>query len=254
MKGPWPSRKSKSDCTLIVQNSHPNLDLLEAAAHRLGPLVHEVVFLGGCATGLLLSDPAAPPLRVTLDVDVMVEVSSRVHYHKFNEKLRQQGFAEDTRPEAPICRWRSGRIILDVMPTDPDLLGFGNLWFAKAFSVAQPIDLPSGARIRVLPAAYFLATKIEAFEQRGQGDFLLSRDMEDLVAVLDGREEIGSEVENADAGLLTFIVGRFEKWLKDQDFREALPGLLPPDAASQARIPIIVRRMKAIVDLQPRLE
>jgi hypothetical protein len=138
------------------------------------------------------------------------------------------------------------------MPTDPEVLGFGNLWFAKAFSAARPVDLPSGTRIRVLPPAYFLATKIEAFEHRGKGDFLLSRDIEDLVAVLDGRDEIAAEVENADVDLQSFIAGRFQKWLKVQDFHDALPGLLPSDAASQARIPKIVQRMKAIVDSQPR--
>jgi len=166
---------------------NPNLELLEAVVARLGSLVDEVVFLGGCA---LLSDPAAPPLRVTRDVDVMVEVATLSAYHKFNEKLRKRGFTEDTSPKAPICRWQAADLVLDVMPTNPDLLGFGNVWFARAFAAAFDYRLPSGARIRLLPAPYFLATKIEAFEQRGAGDYLLSRDIEDLVAILDGRPEV----------------------------------------------------------------
>ncbi len=108
---------------------NPNIEMLEAAVERLGSLSDELVFLGGCATGLLITDPAAPPLRVTRDVDVMVEVATLAGYHKFNEKLRKRGFVEDRRPEAPICRWQAGEIILDVMPTDPALLGFGNIWF-----------------------------------------------------------------------------------------------------------------------------
>ncbi len=125
---------------------NPNLELLEAAVERLGPLVDELVFIGGCATGLLLSDPAAPPLRVTMDVDVMVEVATLSRYHKFTEKLRKQGFVEDKSPEAPICRWHSGTIILDVMPTNPELLGFGNIWFKEAFQAAKQLMLPSGTR------------------------------------------------------------------------------------------------------------
>ena len=83
---------------------NPNLELLEAAVNRLGPLVNELVFLGGCATGLQLSDPAAPPLRVTKDVDVVVEVATLSRYHKFTRKLRKQGFIEDTSSGAPLCR------------------------------------------------------------------------------------------------------------------------------------------------------
>lgn len=225
---------------------NPNLELLEAAVHRLGPLLEELVFLGGCATGLLLSDPAAPPLRATKDVDVMVEVATLSRYHKFTGKLRKQGFIEDTSPEAPLCRWQSGAIILDVMPTNPELLGFGNIWFKKAFQAAKHLMLPSGIRIRVLPAPYFLATKIEAFDHRGQGDFLLSRDMEDLVAVLDGRSEIVAEAISADDDLRAFIAERFAEWLRGPDFRDALPGLLPPDEASQARITTIIERMEEI--------
>jgi hypothetical protein len=227
---------------------NPNLELLEAAVGLLGLLAEEVVFMGGCATGLLLSDPAASPLRVTRDVDIMVEVASLRHYHKFNDKLRKQGFVEDQSPEAPICRWQSGKAILDVMPTNPALLGFGNRWFSKAFHSAKYHRLPSGRKIRVLSAPYFVATKIEAFDHRGAGDFLLSRDFEDLVAILDGRSEIVLEIQNADHELNVFIAKRFMNWLRDPGFRDALPGLLPPDGASQARVTTIIERMVAIAN------
>jgi hypothetical protein len=139
----------------VLKNKNPNIEMLEIAVERLGKLIDDVVFLGGCATGLLLTDPAAPPIRATRDVDVMVEVASLAGYHSFNEKLRRRGFKEDSSPEAPICRWQSERIILDVMPTDPELLGFGNQWFARAFPVAHSHRLPSGASIRVLPSPLF---------------------------------------------------------------------------------------------------
>jgi hypothetical protein len=226
--------------------TNPNLKLLEAVVARLGSLVDEVVFLGGCATGLLLSDPAAPPLRVTRDVDVMVEVATLSDYHKFNQKLRKRGFTEDTRPKAPICRWRAEDLVLDVMPTKPELLGFGNVWFARAFAAAFDYDLPSGARIHLLPAPYFLATKIAAFDQRGAGDYLLSRDIEDLVAILDGRPEILEELQVAENQLSDYLAERFAQWLKDPAFMDALPGLLPPDPASQARSAVILERMRAV--------
>ena len=46
------------------------------AVDRFGPVADEMVFLGGCATGLLITDPAAPSVRVTMDVDVITEVAS----------------------------------------------------------------------------------------------------------------------------------------------------------------------------------
>ena len=156
--------------------------------------MEEVVFLGGCATGLLVTDPAAPPARVTRDVDVIVEVASLSGYHRFSEKLRDVGFKEDNSPGAPMCRWKYGPLLLDVMPTNPDILGFGNRWFAEAFRAAEPMILPQNRCINVLAAPYFLATKLEAFDGRGTGDYVMSRDMEDLVTIIDGRKEIVDEV------------------------------------------------------------
>lgn len=44
---------------------NPNLELLELAAERLRQLLPEIVFVGGCATGLLIDDPGAAPVRGT---------------------------------------------------------------------------------------------------------------------------------------------------------------------------------------------
>jgi len=71
---------------------NPNIQMLEIAVERFGILVDDVVFLGGRAIGLLLTDPAASPIRITRDVDVMMEVASLADYHNFNEKLRRRGF------------------------------------------------------------------------------------------------------------------------------------------------------------------
>jgi len=234
---------------MAIQDN-PNLEILETTVHRLGSVADKMVFLGGCATGLLLTDPAVPPIRGTQDVDVIVEVASLLDYHRLTEKLRGRGFVEDLSSEAPICRWKTEDAILDVMPTDPQILGFGNQWFAPAFAAAKNFILPSGTRIRLLPAPYFLATKLEAFDYRCNGDYLLSRDMEDIVAVLDGRPEIVSEVKMAESGLRNYLVERFFELSRDIYFTDSLPGHLPPDIASQARLSLIIDRLKAIAKHQ----
>lgn len=109
-----------------------NLAMIELVARRLGELRKEVVFVGGASTALLITDPAAPDVRATTDVDVIVEVASTFDYYRLADKLRFLGFAEDTGEEAPMCRWRIDGIAVDVMPTDEGILGFSNRWYLPA--------------------------------------------------------------------------------------------------------------------------
>ena len=229
---------------------NPNLEILSTVVDRLGPLVDSMVFLGGCATGLLLTDPAAAPIRATLDVDVITEVASLADYHRLAEKLRERGFVEDLSPEAPICRWKMGGMILDVMTTDPEIMGFGNEWYASAFATAESVSLPSGKRIRMITAPYFLTTKLAAFDDRGDDDFLLSRDMEDIVAVIDGRPEIVDEVRKSETCLKVHLAQRFAELLQDYKFTDQLPGHLQSDAASQARLPVLLERIRMISECE----
>ena len=227
-----------------VQN--PNLDILALAVNQLGELADDMVFLGGCATGLLITDPAAPPIRVTRDVDAIVHVLSRAEYYDLSDKLREHGFKEDTSEDAPICRWLGGEIILDVMPTNEEILGFGNVWYQKAFEHEFTVHLPDAKNIRVVSPPYFLITKLEAFRGRGRGDYMLSHDIEDIVAVLDGRPEILDEIEIADTELAHELANRFQKLLKDQNFLDAISGHMPTDETSQARVSGILRTINRI--------
>ncbi|WP_428605005.1 hypothetical protein [Sedimenticola sp.] len=193
-----------------VQN--PNLEIIELAVTRLGALAEEMVFVGGCATGLLITDVAAPPIRVTRDVDTIVQVATLAEYLQLSDRLRQLGFREDTSEGAPLCRWITQGVILDVMPTDGSILGFSNRWYAQAVEHAVRMALPSGKSIRMVSAPYFLISKLEAFDGRGQGDYLMSHDIEDVVAVLDGRSELIDEVAAVDPLLIRYW---FRCWRND---------------------------------------
>lgn len=230
----------------MVRAADPNIGILELAVARLGALADELVFIGGCATGLLITDSLAPTTRVTTDVDVICEVASLIDYQRLSKRFRAQGFREDESPEAPICRWRADATVLDVMPTREGILGFGNPWYERAFAAARFVELPSGRRIRVIAAPYFLATKLAAFDGRGQGDYAASHDLEDVVAVLDGRPEIEAEVSGSDPDLRQHLRERFAVLLNEQRFLVALPGHMPGDAASQGRVPLILERIKTI--------
>lgn len=51
---------------------NPAIARVELIANRLGHLKERVVFLGGAATGLLVTDPGVSSIRPTKDVDVIV--------------------------------------------------------------------------------------------------------------------------------------------------------------------------------------
>jgi predicted nucleotidyltransferase len=223
-----------------------NRAMLEAVAMGLQSLVDDVVFLGGCTAGLLITDPAAPIPRQTNDVDMIVEVSSHLDYHTFSAKLRRNGFQEDKRANAPLCRWIYQSMQVDVMPTHEEILGFSNRWYAEALQHSVWVNLSQNTRIRMISAPYFLATKLEAFYGRGHRDYIMSHDLEDMVAVIDGRDTIVGDVAQSTNFLRTYLAKEFTQLLQQNDFQDALQGYLAPDAASQARISIIKARMQVI--------
>lgn len=232
----------------MAREKNPNLEIMILAADQLGELVDDMVFLGGCATGLLITDLAAPPIRVTRDVDVIVQVVSRADYYQLSEKLRMQGFKEDVSKDAPICRWLTDNVILDVMPTDSQVLGFGNKWYASAMQYSKVMALPNGKKIRMVSAPYFLITKLEAFDGRGAGDYIMSHDIEDIISVLDGRLGIVEEVKQSELELIGELAERFEVLLQDDRFRDAVFGHMPSDETSQARVPVILNIIKQIAE------
>lgn len=230
----------------MARAQNPNIEILEIAAQALGPICEDLVFLGGCATALLITDSAAPPVRVTRDVDVITEIASQAEYHELGRRLRNCGFDVDQSKDAPICRWVGHGIILDVMPTDEKVLGFVNIWYAGAVDTAATFKLPSGTSIRLIDVVHFLATKLAAFDGRGDEDYVMSHDLEDVICVLDGRPELEDEVTSSAADVRSYVCGRLGDLLNDPLFLEALPGLLPGDPGSQARLPDLVARLERL--------
>lgn len=223
-----------------------NFEMVLLVAKKLGKLRSEVVFLGGAATGLLITDKAAPEPRITMDVDVIVEISSLSQYYKLGELLKKQGFSEDMTDNAPLCRWVVEGIKVDVMPTDEKVLGFSNRWYGPAISESRETRLAPGIHIRIVTAPFFLATKIEAFKGRGKNDFFGSHDMEDIITLIDGRTELLGEISDSSAELKKYLAASFNDFMRNPSFIQAIPGHLLPNSASQARIPLIMRSIKGI--------
>jgi hypothetical protein len=223
----------------------PNRALFESVLDLLAPVLDELVFVGGCTTGVLVTDPAAAGIRPTKDVDAIVDIATYAEYAALSDRLRAVGLVEDTSDGAPLCRWRKGGLIVDVMPTREDILGFSNRWYALAIETAAHVDI-GRHRARVVIPPVFIATKLVAFHSRGRDDVFASHDLEDIVTLVDGRPEIVGEVRHSHETVRTFIAAEISALLSDRDFAEALAGFLLPDAASQARRPILEQRLAAL--------
>jgi predicted nucleotidyltransferase len=206
--------------------ANPNLGLLVGMVQALGPICDRLVFVGGCATGLLLDDTGLVDVRPTEDVDAIVEVATLAGYHALADALGQRGFKQTMADNTPPFRWFWNRMQLDLVPVDERVLGFANRWYRAGFKAAESSPLADGLVLRHLSAPYFLATKFEAFKDRGQNDVYLSHDLEDILTVIEGRAMVAQELATTPADVRAHVVKSVGELLGHPDFRNALPGLL----------------------------
>lgn len=191
-------------------------ELLAAAKTLLEPLGRDLVFVGGATVHLHVDDPAAKPVRATKDVDVVVAVADYAEFAELEESLRENGFEQKLTDDGPICRWTKDGLLIDVMPTKPQLLGFSeSRWFEEGFQRAVSHTLPTGETIAVFDVAYLLAAKIEAFLERGDGDLYASPDFEDIATILDGCSWVWDALEG-DSPVAQYV----RDWLYGLDARE----------------------------------
>lgn len=223
-----------------------NLEMLMATAKGLGPLKDEVVFVGGATIELYLVQPVSK-VRPTDDVDFVVEVLRLIDYQKIEERLRGLGFKHHIGPDVPICRWEYQGILVDVMPVEGKILGFTNRWYSEGFRKAVAATLPDGQGIRIFDLPYFVASKIEAFKDRGKGDFAASTDLEDIITVLDGVPDFQARAQQALEDVRTYLQDSFAEFCGDERFWDYLEGHLPPIGRKER-----VVRAKAIIEALSR--
>jgi hypothetical protein len=198
----------------------PNLPLLEDAVGKLAPFLEEIVFVGGVTLGLLITDKAAAPIRGTNDVDVIAEIVTYADYIAFSERLRKVHFTEDEGENPLTCRWHNGGLTLDVLALNKE----------------------GGQSIRVITAPFFLGTKMEAFKGRGKMDFQASHDLEDFVAVIEGRETLLQEIAASPQSLRRYLADAAKMLLAESRFLDVLPGFVLDDE----RVPLIEGRIASI--------
>lgn len=212
-----------------------NIEMLAVVANGLGEMKNEVVFVGGSVAELYANDPAASDIRATLDVDCVVEISSRLKYYELEELLRAKGFHNDTTPGAPLCRWVYKQIIVDVMPIDDNILGFSNQWYGSGVENKITRTLPDGTDVFIFSAPYYLGSKFEAMLSRGGNDLRISHDFEDIIYILDNTTDIIEQISKTDESLKNYLANQFKALLANSNIEEVIECVLPYGADERVK-------------------
>ena len=165
-------------------------------------------------------------------------------YYELAKQLRSIGLREQAGDM--IGRWRLGTQLVDIMPTDEKILGFTNRWYARAIDEAVTCKLPSGREIQLISPPLLIATKLEAFYGRGNGDYASSHDIEDIINVVDGRPELCDEVADCDGELGEYLKDEIDSLLGDERFTSAIAYHISPAVESEGRADVVLERLRRI--------
>ena len=190
-----------------------NIARIKAVYNALEELATEVTFVGG-ATVSLYADRPAGEARPTDDVDIVIELTRYKDYAAIEEKLRSKGFVND-QESGVLCRYQIQGITVDVMPTEENVLGFKNQWYPDGFANSMLVDLDEDYSISVFSPPYFIASKLDAFVDRGEGDGRMSTDFEDIVFVLNNRNAIWDEMNGASEKVKEYLKEEFKKLVQE---------------------------------------
>jgi predicted nucleotidyltransferase len=201
---------------------HINIVRLKAVAKILSTLEDEFVFVGGATVSLYATNPElASEVRPTDDVDVVVEIASYADYVKLDKKLRSVGFVNDT-ASGVYCRYRIHGIIVDVMPTDDEAIGFTNKWYPEGFKNSIEVSLYDVISIKIFSLPFFIASKWEAYKGRGKDDFRTSKDFEDLVYIFENVDDLNIQIDQAPDYLQEYFKNEFRGLFTTGKFEEGL--------------------------------
>ncbi|PKP33147.1 MAG: hypothetical protein CVT99_01465 [Bacteroidetes bacterium HGW-Bacteroidetes-16] len=229
--------------------SSTNIDMLQTVAIGLGELNKVVVFVGGAVAELYVTDPAASEIRPTLDVDCVIELSSRKMHANLEEELRTKGFTHDLSKDAPICRWVYKDIKVDIMPTDSNILGFTNSWYEEGVINKIVKTLTDGTEVFVFPPEYYLAAKFEAHKSRGGSDLRQSHDFEDIIYIMDNCTDLLESIANSNATVKEYLKNECRKLLKNNNLTEGVESALPYGSGEEGT-EIILELIQSIAGIE----
>lgn len=210
------------------------------------PVPRKFVFVGGGLVPLLITDPAAAPARPTKDVDVVFSVASQGEYSYLRQDLLNAGFHDDILMDKPQCALFYNEWRVDFLCASPEVMGMGNRWFPAVMRDAVQERIEDVMVWRASTPTW-IATKLEAWFNRGRlpsgAPDYYHQDIEDVLAVFDGRIECVAEISDCAEDVQSFLRHTFGMMISNPDFLSALPG----HTSGHARAEIVLRRIKQVV-------
>ncbi|WP_394970367.1 nucleotidyl transferase AbiEii/AbiGii toxin family protein [uncultured Croceitalea sp.] len=229
----------------MLKNTLINRAATKKVAKALGDLNDEVVYVGGAMVSLYIDDTAAEDIRPTKDLDLTFQVATFAELEELREQLIEKGFTQNAE-DTVNCRFRYEDLKVDVMSTQSVGWAPSNLWFAKGFKKAITKTLDE-VTIKVLPLPYFLATKMEAFFDRGIKDIYASHDLEDITYLLNYTTDIDEQITAAEKEVRQFLIEKLKSFKKDSSILTAIRGSLYYSQADE-RMEIIQQRIQNITE------
>ena len=190
----------------------------------------------------------ASQARATLDVDCIVPAATLSEYDEIQAKLDELGIWPVLDEDAPLCRRRAGNLTLDVLPRDVTLIGMRGGFLATGYDRAIAVDLPDGTRIHTLRPADLMAAKVEAWNDRGRGDWMASADLEDLLSLVEGMPDFGEVTQDSDLAVRRCLA----QWAADMLAHPDLDALLDGNVVGTQRPARIARLLGRLRDLTTR--
>ena len=227
-----------------MHNKIINIALVAQVAKGLKELNEKMVFIGGAVISLYTDDPAADEIRPTTDIDMTINLANYFEWTKMQERLSELDFYPDPQGQS-ICSYKFQEISIDIMPAEDSSIGVSNTWYKPGFKYLQQIKLPDGISINILPAPYFLATKLEAFKDRGNNDFYGSHDYEDIIYLLDNRTTIVEEIMEADNEVKGYIKSELTAITNHKQAEEILAMHIHP-LIREERFKILMEKLEII--------
>jgi predicted nucleotidyltransferase len=226
-----------------LENRTINISVVAEVAEALQDIKEQIAFVGGAVVSLYTDDPAADEIRPTQDIDMTLNIVNLSHWEKVQEQLGALGFHPDPFAHA-ICSYKYKDIPVDIMATEDGPLGPANPWYKIGFEnlwTAKAKD----QEIKILSAPCYLATKFEAFNDRGS-DYRTSHDMEDIIYVLDNRIGIVEEIVKDDHRIANFINAQLQKIISKGMMQEVLIAQIHP-LMIEERLPIVEDKITQIL-------
>jgi hypothetical protein len=203
-------------------NLYKNIVRIKVLAEALEKLNHNIVFVGGAVVELYCDDPARGESRPTDDVDIVIELLNRGSHAELEEELRKIGFRNDMDSKV-ICRYKYHDIVVDIMPTYAEILGFTNIWYKEGIKNCTKFDLDNGRSIQIFSICYFLASKLEALKSERHGkDYRFNSDFEDIIYLFDNRMNIKNEIIESEGDIKVYIQTALNALLNRQFIEEEI--------------------------------